>query len=269
MPETKTALARILGVSRSSLYYRRTKPARDWSLKIRIEAALHDHPSYGSRRLALALGLNRKRIQRLMQRYGIHPYRRRRKRQYSRRIAASAPYENLLHVIPFPSLPNLAWVSDFTEIAWRGRKLFLATVMDLWSREIRGWHVLLAHTTDLVLGAFRAAVRTAGAAPAILHSDQGSEYTSRRYAALVEEHHTRISMSRRGAPWENGYQESFYAQFKLDLGDPERFDSLGELIAAIAEQFRIYNHSRIHTALKMPPAVYAERHRTKVETAAT
>lgn len=269
MPKTKTALAQTLGVSRSSLYYRRIRPERDWTLKQRIEETLHEHPSYGSRRIALALRLNRKKIQRVMRIFGIHPYRRRRKRKYRRGNPAFVPCENLLLAIQFPTLPHQVWVSDFTEFRFRGRKLFLATVMDLATRQIVGWHTLLAHTAELVLGAFRDALRTAGAAPEILHSDQGSEYTSRRYTATVEEHRVRISMSRRGSPWENGYQESFYSGFKLDLGDPERFDSLGELIAAIALHLHRYNHTRIHTKLKMPPAVYAERHREKVETGAT
>lgn len=269
MPRTKTALACILGISRSSLYYRSKRPERDWSLKIQIEETLHDHPSYGSRRLALALGLNRKKIQRVMQLFGIHPYRRRRKRTYRRGNPTFISYENLLLTIPFPALPNLVWVSDFTHVVFRGTKLFLATVMDLCTRQIVGWHLLLGHPTELVLGAFRDAIRTRGTAPEILHSDQGSEYTSRRYAATIEEHRIRISMSRKGSPWENGYQESFYSGFKLDLGDPERFDSLGELIAAIAVQIHRYNHARIHTKLKMPPAVFAERHRPKVEITAT
>ena len=66
-----------------------------------------------------------------------------------------------------------------------------------------------------------------------------------------------------GCPWENGYQESFYAQFKIDLGDPNRFASLGELIYEIAKTIWYYNHSRIHTAIKMPPAVFAQRHERK------
>lgn len=269
MPQTKIALARTLGISRSSLYYARKRPERDWSLKIKIEKVLHEHPSYGSRRIALALRLNRKRIQRVMQIFGVHPYRRRRKRKYSRRIAAFVPYENLLLTIPFPVFPHFVWVSDFTELRLRTQKLFLATVMDLCTRQIVGWYALLAHTTELVLGAFKDALRMAGTSPEILHSDQGSEYTSKRYTATVEEYRIRISMSRKGSPWENGYQESFYSQFKLDLGDPERFDSLGELIAAVARTIHAYNHTRIHTALKMPPAAFAERHPSKVETGAT
>ncbi len=77
---------------------------------------------------------------------------------------------------------------------------------------------------------------------------------------MVETMQVLISRSRKGAPWENGYQESFYSQFKLDLGDPNRFGTLGALIGEIARTIHIYNHERIHTALRMPPMAYAEQY---------
>ncbi len=67
-------------------------------------------------------------------------------------------------------------------------------------------------------------------------------------------------MSSKGSPWENGYQESFYSHFKVDLGDPNRFDSLGELVWGVYKSIYDYNNTRIHTALKMPPAIFAKRH---------
>lgn len=258
--KTVTSLARILGVSRSSLYYGRKRPEKDWSLKIRIEEVLHDNPSYGSRRIADELGMNRKRIQRVMQLYGLYPYRRRPKRKKNKRQTPDLPYENLLLKVPFPSTPHHIWISDFTEMTFRGRKLFFATVMDLFTRQIAGWHVLLKHTTELVLTALKDALATTGSVPVILHSDRGAEYTSKRYLSFVEDLRIRISMSRPASPQENGYQEAFYSQFKLDFGHPDRFDSLGELIAAIAEQIRYYQHDRIHSSLKMPPAMFAQRH---------
>jgi len=66
-------------------------------------------------------------------------------------------------------------------------------------------------------------------------------------------------MSRKASPWENGYQESFYSQFKVDLGDPNSFESLGELVAEIYRLIFVYNYFRIHSKLKMPPAVFAAR----------
>jgi putative transposase len=99
----------------------------------------------------------------------------------------------------------------------------------------------------------------------IFHSDNGSEYASKVFVRALTE--TGISISRivPGCPWENGYQESFYAQFKIDLGDPDRFQSLGELVYEIAKTISYYNHARIHTAIKMPPAVFAQRQERIVE----
>ena len=72
-------------------------------------------------------------------------------------------------------------------------------------------------------------------------------------------------MSKKGSPWENGYQESFYSQFKLELGHPECYANLGELIEAIALQIHYYTHQRIHTALRCTPTVFAKRHQAAIE----
>ena len=97
--------------------------------------------------------------------------------------------------------------------------------------------------------------------PSILHSDQGSEYRSKLYTSFARQIGIELSMSNKASPWENGYQESFYSQFKLDLGDVNRYNTLGELAVAIYQQIYYYNYHRIHTKLKMPPAIYAERQR--------
>ncbi len=98
------------------------------------------------------------------------------------------------------------------------------------------------------------------APPRIIHSDQGSEYASKDYSACIQKLSIKQSMSAPGCPWENGYQESFYKGFKLDLGDPNRFDSLGELVAAIYQTINYYNEKRIHSALKVPPRLFKEQH---------
>ncbi len=76
---------------------------------------------------------------------------------------------------------------------------------------------------------------------------------------------TFISRSAKSSPWENGYQESFYSQFKIDLGDPARFKTLGELVYEIYRLVWDYNHARIHSVLKMPPLLFAKRYETFVE----
>lgn len=260
MPQTKKALVQVLGMARSTLYYQRKLPAKDWSLKIEIEKVLHIYPSYGHRRISSYLRINKKRILRVMNLFGIKPYRRRgRGPQKPKDIGRiPLPYHNLL-LFNFPSQPHRIWVSDFTHIRWRNGWIYLATVMDLFTRIIVGWHILAKHTTDLVAGALTSALNNY-LKPDIIHSDQGSEYASKRYINFVEHLGILISMSRKSSPWENGYQESFYSQFKVDLGDPNRFASLGGLIEAIHYQIYFYNNLRIHTALKMPPAEYAKRH---------
>jgi putative transposase len=93
--------------------------------------------------------------------------------------------------------------------------------------------------------------------PTIFHSDNGREYEAKVFIAMLEQYGITISRSRPGSPWENGYQESFYDKFKVDLGDPNRFKSLGELVAEIYRTLWEYNHTRTHSALNMPPSVFA------------
>lgn len=261
---TKTTLARAMDRSRSSLYTLRKQPPKDEALKVTIEATWRRHPAYGHRRLALHLGVNKKRIRRVMRLYRMAPPRRRRKKNPRKRKqnAVISAYPNLLATYR-PDAPNRAWVSDFTKLYWQGMQLNLATILDAYTREILGWNVLTRHTIDLVLGALKDALR-GHAPPMILHADQGSEYTADEYLAFVRSLGTHPSFSAPASPWENGYMESWYDKLKVDLGDPDRYDTLGAFIAAIAAQMHYYNHDRIHTALKMPPAVFAQQQNNAV-----
>ena len=256
----KTLLARELGVSRRSLYYQATKPAKDWALKCRIEEVLREFPSYGHKRLAIHLNFNKKRVRRVMRLFGIKPYRRRGRRPKRDKTLSTREYPNLLMVMP-PVHPNHIWVADFTYLPFHGRFVYLATVMDVFGREIVGWSVLTTHSTQLVLGALFSALQQ-HTAPAIFHSDNGREYASKGFIEALTLLGVAVSRSKKSCPWENGYQESFYSQFKVDLGDPERFETLGELVYEIHCRVQHYNRRRIHSALKMPPAAFAAAHRT-------
>ena len=142
--------------------------------------------------------------------------------------------------------------------------LYLSTVMDLFAREIAGWAVMNTHSVPLVLQALFSAAEH-HPRPNIFHSDNGREYGSRIFTGALLGFGIRISRSKKSSPWENGYQESFYSQFKVDLGDPERFKSLGELVYEIHRLVWDYNHRRIHSALKMPPALFSNRYQKLVE----
>jgi putative transposase len=92
--------------------------------------------------------------------------------------------------------------------------------------------------------------------PVIFHSDNGKEYDAKIFIGTLTELGIAVSRSQAGCPRENGYQESFYDKFKVDLGDPNRFGYLGELVAEIYRTIWIYNNTRIHSPLKMPPKVF-------------
>ena len=261
---TKAALARKLGVSRSSLYYKPRKPPSDDALRARVAAVMAEHPAYGSRRVAIHLGMNRKPVARVMRLFGLLPRVRRGVRP-AKPDDAGRPDTRIPNVLKVlrPIRANVVWAGDFTYFWHVDRFWYVATVIDVHTREILGWHVANHHTTALVMDAFGDAARRTGAAPEWFHSDQGSEYVAGAYESLLASHGTKASQSRKASPWQNGFQESFYSQFKLELGDARRFAHVGELIEAVHQQVAYYNNRRIHSALRMPPALYRELQRRK------
>lgn len=257
---TKAKLANDLGVSLSSLYYKHKRPQIDLEVKSQIEAVLTGNPSYGHKRIALALKLNKKRILRVMKKFNLKPYKRRSKKLVKKddlnKLATK--HQNLIKFF-CPIRPNVVWVSDFTYIKYQNKFIYLATVMDLYTREIIGVNISRFHNKELILGALQNAL--INHSPCIyLHSDQGSEYDSDAYEAFCKSLGIQISMSKKGSPWENGFQESFYSQFKLDLGDIDQFSSIPELVEGIYTTLWYYNNKRIHTSLKMSPKDFRNKH---------
>ena len=240
------------------------KQEKDEALKEDILAVLEQHPSYGHRRIALELGLGKKKIRRVMKQFGIKPYKRKgrwRKRRDERRNPQ--PYPNLIKG-SCPIKSGTVLVGDFTHLTYQSKILYIATYMDLCTREIVGWHVSCRHTKEIILEALLDAIKTLKGVPSIVHTDQGSEYCSEENISFLQSLGIQISMSKKASPWENGYQESFYNNFKTDLGlEFGRFETLGEIIAAIHQTITYYNTQRIHTVLKMTPEQF-KRRREKV-----
>ena len=261
---TKTEIAKSLGVSRQSLYYKPKKPDCDLETKKIILKVMAKHKSYGHKRIALELQMNKKKILRVMKKFNLKPYRRRIKRFTKPGDINKAPtvYENLIKEI-IPDQPNLIWVADFTYIPFQGKFVYLATIMDLFAREIIGFAVSLTHDRFMCLDALQMAFMRTKSKPKYHHDDQGSEYDSEDYINKLIENQIMISMSAKGSPWENGFQESFYSGFKLDLGRPDQFETLGELIEAIYLQINYYNTSRIHTSLKTNPMNFRKQYQFK------
>ena len=254
---TKTAVAAKLGISRGMLYYQHKQPLIDEEVRHQIEAVLTEHKAYGHKRIAPELKLNKKRILRVMKKFNIKPYRSRPKKP-GRKEDEGKAVENEMNVYRLlcPIAPNIVWVSDFTYIKFQGRFIYMATIMDMYVREIIGVAVSRFHNQNLVMEAFMDAEKKTKTHPLYLHSDQGSEYTSEAYKTYAKNKNIIISFSDKASPWQNGFQESFYGKFKVDLGHMEQFESIGELIEGIYQTIFYYNNKRRHTSLNTNPVQF-------------
>ncbi len=257
--QTKVALAKKLGIARSSLYYKPKRTASDEELKGKVLSVMTEHPAYGHRRIAMALEVNKKAIRRIMKKHGFKP-KLRRGFSLVKLDDLGRPETHVTNILKVlcPIRSNIVWAGDFTYLWLVDKFWYVATVIDVHTREILGWHIANHHTTSLIMEAFKDAARRSRASPRYFHSDQGSEYVSGAYESLLQSFGATISHSRKSSPWQNGYQESFYSNFKLELGNLKRFNHVGELIEAVHQQIGYYNNRRIHTALRMPPVRYRQ-----------
>lgn len=255
----KTKLAKSLGVSRQGLYYKPKLPDKDLELKTKIEEVLKEHKAYGYRRIALHLGINHKRALRVMKLFNLSPIRKIKvpiKQKDSKQ--KEADNANLLDGVIIKS-PSQVWASDFTYLPYFNNKfIYLATIIDCYTKEIIAWNLSIRHNSRFIIESLNEAIAKRKS-PDIFHSDQGSEYKSKKLGKILKTNKIKLSMSKKASPWENGFQESFYGKFKLELGHPRCYETLGELAEAVAHQIYYYNNKRIHTAIKCPPVVFYQR----------
>jgi len=238
------------------VYHTSALDQKDEVLRAAIEKVHKKHSAYGHRRLGLHLGINHKRIQRVMQKYGIRPPRRKR----SRFCTQSVSHCNYLNIISDLAITyeHQVWCSDTSEISFHGRKWYIVTVIDIFTRQVVGIAIGRHHDSHLVQQALENAVTRSQTAPTIFHTDQGSEFMAERITSLLEELQVTISVSDKASPWQNGYQESFFGKLKSEWGDMNRFETPGEFIEELYHLIHYYNTQRIHTALKMPPSQFAD-----------
>lgn len=253
---TKKELAFGLGISRGMLYYSHKQDFKDERSKEAVISVLAANPFYGHKRVSLALGWGKNKAKRIMNKYGLKP--KRKKKHFSKPNDLGRSDNEIPNLIKdlCPINSNVVWVGDFTYLNFHGKFYYLSTAMDLFTREVLGWNFSDHHNAELVIVAFNDAKKKQQTTPVYCHSDKGSEYDSYKYKTLVRSHNTLVSMSKKGSPWENGYQESWYSHYKEELGDIDRFQTLGELVEAIALQIHYYNYDRIHTSLKTSPVKF-------------
>jgi putative transposase len=244
---------------------------RDELAILELHQAHTDHPWYGVARLAIHLGWSEEKARRIRNLAGVVIPRATKKRKTGKQVQAeiTAPANTLATyaVLRNPDRPQdgqsyagmtgaHAWVQDFTYLWFDRCYHYLAVVLDLETRQVVGWKLGLSHSSELTYFALLDAL-SRHAAPAILHSDQGSEYLSSKHQLLCEKLGIILSCSAPASPWQNGYMERWFGGFKSELGPLTQFKTLAELHEAIAMQIHYYNTKRIHTALGMPPAAYA------------
>lgn len=251
---SKSRLAKELGVSRGMLYYQRKRPKKNEETRRLIELVMMRNPGYGHRRVAINLGLNHKKAHRVMKLYGLKPARRAKTPSKPADAGKESKAHPCITTMLCPIVPDYVWVSDFTFIAFHAKFIYLATVVDLYTKEILGASIMIRHTSELVLRALRNALEKTNQSPTWFHSDQGSEYDSEIVFTELTANNIKISMSPKSSPWRNGSQESFFGRFKVEFGDPERFTTLPELMEEIYSYIFYYNYQRIHSKHKMPPS---------------
>lgn len=249
-----------MGMCRKCLYYTPRLPTKDQTLIEQISQGHIDRPEYGQKRMALHLGVNHKRTERVMKLHHITPPRRRIKHHYCTVSTDKHHYTNLISGISKDTFsPHQIWVCDTSYFKFQGKFWYLVTIMDRATRQILSAWVGKHHDSSLVLQSIKQAIMTAGTLPTYFHTDQGKEFMADAVTHYLELQGVEISVSKKASPWENGYQESFFGRFKEEFGDINRFNTDGELIEEIYSRISYYNNDRIHTAIKMPPAVYAKQ----------
>ena len=182
--ENKAKVLKYLNISHSSFYYHSLLDQKDIFLKEKIEKVLENNPSYGHKRIAMELEMNKKPVLRVMKKYDIKPRRSRKKPRKSKEIQKYKASPNLL-VSLFPLYQNHIWITDFTYLKWTGRWVYICTVIDLFSREVVGLSIKTNHSAMLVSEALLNALQKE--IPMIIHSDQGSEYKSKLFRKILED----------------------------------------------------------------------------------
>jgi transposase InsO family protein len=248
-----TAICRVLEVARSTIYYE-ARPKDEQALRDAVEAIAGQFPTYGSRRMARQLRrephdmlVNRKRAQRIMREMGLQGRVRQRKPRTTDSQHNSLRYPNLVRDVTV-EYPDHMWVADITYIRLLWEWVYLAVIMDVYTRAIRGWHLSRSLEGELTLTALRRAL--AERVPTIHHSDQGVQYAATDYVDLLHDHHVQISMAAQGKPEENGYAERLIRTIKEEevyLSDYRDFEEayiqIGHFIGDV------YQTKRIHSAL--------------------
>ena len=241
----------VVGYPRSSYYYH-THPEDDSAVRAALQRVAAEWPTYGYRRLTAQLEregqtVNSKRVRRLMRL--MHLGRKHRRKQYRTTNSRHGfgRYPNLVQDLTV-TRPDEVWVADITYIRLRGEFVFLAVIMDVFTRSIRGWHLGRDLDADLTLTALKRALEHH--TPEIHHSDQGVQYAMSLYVETLQAAGVRISMAEVGEATQNGYAERLIRTIKeeeVDLSDYQDYSDAYRQLGRFIDD--VYNRKRIHSSL--------------------
>lgn len=254
--KNKKLVAKIMNINHKNIYGQNKKNNKDLIVKDMIEKTFVGNPAYGHRRLALELKMNHKKILRIMHKFSLKPPR----LWYQKKFTTQSnpllftSFSNLLKDIDLTTAAiGDIWSSDLTYIKYQDSFIYLAIIQDIISKEVVGFSLGSRHDSELVLKTLKEAVLKTGRFSRIFHSDRGHEYLSQNCLEYIEKGGSKISVSDPGSPWQNSWCESFFSRFKMESGNLNRFETLGELIEYIFSYLSYYNSLRIHTTIKMSP----------------